>query len=64
MAEIYQQRIASLYESLQAEETKSEAAERPRTIVSQITLQPAAGELAISWRPAKTGSVWTAMVIH
>ncbi|MFT8775156.1 MAG: recombinase family protein [Gluconacetobacter liquefaciens] len=50
MAEIYQQRIASLYESLQAEETKTEAAERLRTLVSQITLQPADGELAIVLR--------------
>ncbi|MFT9073183.1 recombinase family protein [Gluconobacter potus] len=50
MAEIYQQRIASLYESLQAEETKTEAAERLRTLVSEITLQPADGELAIILR--------------
>lgn len=50
MAEIYQQRIASLYESLQTEETKTEAAERLRTLVSQITLQPADGELAIILR--------------
>ncbi|RBM05172.1 recombinase family protein [Novacetimonas cocois] len=50
MAEIYQQRIASLYESLQAEETKTEAAERLRTLVSQITLQPADGELTIILR--------------
>ncbi|WP_408735207.1 hypothetical protein [Gluconacetobacter diazotrophicus] len=50
MAEIYQQRIASLYESPQAEETKSEAAERLRTLVSQITLQPTDGELAIILR--------------
>ena len=50
MAEIYQQRIASLYESLQAEDTKTEAAERLRTLVSQITLQPAEGELAIILR--------------
>ena len=50
MAEIYQQRIASLYESLQVEETKTEAAERLRTLVSQITLQPADGELAIILR--------------
>ena len=50
MAEIYQQRIASLYESLQAEDTKTEAAERLRTLVSQITLQPADGELAIILR--------------
>ncbi|MEE8663248.1 MAG: hypothetical protein SOH81_06670 [Acetobacter sp.] len=50
MAEIYQQRIASLYESLQAEETKTEAAERLRTLVSQITLQLADGELAIILR--------------
>ncbi|KXV61715.1 resolvase, partial [Acetobacter senegalensis] len=50
MAEIYQQRIASLYESLRAEDTKTEAAERLRTLVSQITLQPAEGELAIILR--------------
>ncbi|MFS3137712.1 recombinase family protein, partial [Gluconacetobacter sacchari] len=50
MADIYQKRIASLYESLQAEETKTEAAERLRTLVSQITLQPADGELAIILR--------------
>ncbi|MBB2198800.1 recombinase family protein [Gluconacetobacter sp. 1c LMG 22058] len=50
MAEIYQQRIASLYESLQAEETKTEAVERLRTLVSQITLQPTDGELAIILR--------------
>ncbi|MFT8933429.1 MAG: recombinase family protein [Acetobacter syzygii] len=50
MAEIYQQRITSLYESLQAEETKTEAAERLRTLVSQITLQPTDGELTIILR--------------
>jgi site-specific DNA recombinase len=50
MADIYRQRIASLYESLQAEETKSEAAERLRALISQITLQPADGELAIILR--------------
>lgn len=50
MAEIYQQRIASLYESLQAEDTKTEAAESLRTLVSQITLQAADGELAIILR--------------
>ncbi|MFT8809071.1 recombinase family protein [Gluconobacter sp.] len=50
MAEIYQKRIASLHESLQAEETKTEAAERLRTLISQITLQPADGELAIILR--------------
>jgi len=50
MAEIYQQRITSLYESLQAEETKTKAAERLRTLVLQITLQPTGGELAIILR--------------
>ncbi|WP_082267115.1 recombinase family protein [Komagataeibacter europaeus] len=50
MADIYQRRIASLYESLQAEETKTEAAERLRTLISQITLQSADGELAIILR--------------
>ena len=50
MADIYQKRIGSLYESLQAEETKTEAAERLRTLISQITLQPADGELAIILR--------------
>ncbi|WP_373317622.1 recombinase family protein, partial [Gluconobacter frateurii] len=55
MADIYQQRIASLYESLQADETKTEAAERLRTLVSQITLQPGPtanwrSSFAATWR--------------
>ncbi|WP_198400259.1 hypothetical protein [Bradyrhizobium pachyrhizi] len=50
MAEIYRQRIATLYESLQSEDGKAEAAEVFRTLVDQVTLVPDAEELAIVLR--------------
>jgi site-specific DNA recombinase len=50
MAEIYRQRIAALYESLQSEEEKAEAAEVFRTLVDQVTLVPEAEQLAIVLR--------------
>ena len=50
MAEIYRQRIAVLYESLQNEDGKAEAAEVLRTLVDQVTLVPDAEELAIVLR--------------
>ena len=50
MAEIYRQRVATLYESLQSEEGKTEAAEVFRTLVDQVTLVPEAEELAIVLR--------------
>ncbi|MGY4363169.1 hypothetical protein ACVWZ3_000129 [Bradyrhizobium sp. i1.3.6] len=50
MAEIYRQRIAALYESLQNEDGKTEAAEVFRTLVDQVTLVPDKAELAIVLR--------------
>lgn len=50
MAEIYRQRISALYESLQGEEERSEAAEVFRTLVDQVTLVPEAEQLAIVLR--------------
>ncbi|MGY4497858.1 hypothetical protein ACVWYH_001785 [Bradyrhizobium sp. GM24.11] len=50
MAEIYRQRISALYESLQSEEERSEAAEVFRTLVDQVTLVPEAEQLAIVLR--------------
>ena len=50
MAEIYRQRIAALYESLQNEDGKAEAAEVFRTLVDQVTLVPDEVELAIVLR--------------
>lgn len=47
MAEIYRQRIAALYEGLQNEDGKAEAAEVFRTLVDQVTLVPDEAELAI-----------------
>lgn len=50
MAEIYRQRIPTLYECLQSEDSKAEAAEVFRTLVDQLTLVPAEDELAIVLR--------------
>ncbi|WP_183709956.1 hypothetical protein [Bradyrhizobium sp. ERR14] len=50
MAEIYRQRIAALYESLQSENGRAEAAEVFRTLVDQVTLVPDAKELVIVLR--------------
>ena len=50
MAEIYRQRISTLYESLQSEDGKDEAAEVFRTLIDQVTLVPDEGELAIVLR--------------
>ncbi|RWO24876.1 MAG: recombinase family protein [Mesorhizobium sp.] len=50
MAEIYRQRISTLYESLQSEDGKAEAAEVFRTLVDQVTLVPTEDELAIVLR--------------
>ncbi|WP_349253147.1 hypothetical protein [Bradyrhizobium sp. CIAT3101] len=50
MAEIYRQRVAALYESLQSDDDKGEAAEVFRTLVDQVTLMPEAEELAIVLR--------------
>lgn len=47
---IYRQRIAALYESLQSEDGKAEAAELFRTLVDQATLVPDQAELAIVLR--------------
>jgi site-specific DNA recombinase len=50
MAEIYRQRISALYENLQDETGKAEAAEVLRTLVDQVTLVPNEEELAIVLR--------------
>ncbi|MER8778886.1 recombinase family protein [Mesorhizobium sp. M0977] len=52
MAEIYSQRISTLYESLQSKDGKAEAeaAQVFRTLVDQVTLVPDAEELAIVLR--------------
>ena len=50
MAEIYRQRISALYESLQGEDGKAEAAEVFRTLVDQVTLIPEEDKLAIVLR--------------
>ncbi|MER9395771.1 MULTISPECIES: recombinase zinc beta ribbon domain-containing protein [unclassified Mesorhizobium] len=50
LAEIYRQRISTLYESLQSADSKAEAAEVFRTLVDQVTLVPAEDELAIVLR--------------
>ena len=50
MAEIYHQRIGVLYESLQNEDGKAEAAEVFRTQIDQATLVPDEADLAIVLR--------------
>lgn len=45
LAALYRQRITALQESLQAVETRAEAAEIIRGLVDRITLMPEAGEL-------------------
>ncbi|SDF50069.1 hypothetical protein SAMN05216337_105838 [Bradyrhizobium brasilense] len=50
MAEIYHQRVATLYEGLQSEGERAEAAEVCRKLVDQVTLVPDGEELAIVLR--------------
>ena len=50
MAQIYQDRIRQLYENLQREEERAQAAEMFRSLVDQVTLIPEDGELAIVLR--------------
>ena len=50
MAEMYRQRLVALYEGLQNDDGKAEAAEVFRTLVDQVTLVPDAAELAIVLR--------------
>ena len=50
MAQIYQDRIGQLYENLQREEERAQAAEVFRSLVDQVTLIPEDGELAIVLR--------------
>ncbi len=50
MAEIYHQKIAALYRELQSEETKAQAAEAFRSLVSRVDLVPEGGTLAILLR--------------
>ena len=50
MAQIYQDRIRQLYENLQREEERAQAAEVFRSLVDQVTLIPEDGELAIVLR--------------
>ncbi len=50
MVEIYRQRIVALYESLQDQDGKAEAAEVSRTLVDQVTLVSDQDELAIVLR--------------
>jgi site-specific DNA recombinase len=50
MAEIYRQRISTLYERLRDEGARAEAAEMLRTLVDRITLLPEGSELTIVLR--------------
>ncbi|HWM82040.1 MAG TPA: recombinase family protein [Pseudolabrys sp.] len=50
MAEVYHQKIAALYRDLQSEETKTQAAETFRSLVSRVDLVPEGGTLAIILR--------------
>ena len=50
MAGLYAQRIAQLYEHLQEEDGRTQAAETLRSLVDQVTLVPDGGELAIVLR--------------
>jgi site-specific DNA recombinase len=50
MAEIYRQRISTLYESIQDERAKAEAAEIFRGLIDQVTLVPDEDDLAIVLR--------------
>jgi len=50
MAQIYQDRIGGLYENLQHDDERTQAAEVFRTLVDQVTLVPENGELAIVLR--------------
>ena len=50
MAQIYQDRIGDLYENLQHDDERTQAAEVFRTLVDQVTLVPENGELAIVLR--------------
>ena len=50
MASLYAQRISQLYEHLQDEDGRTQAAETFRSLVDQVTLVPDNGELAIVLR--------------
>jgi site-specific DNA recombinase len=50
MAEVYHQRIASMYENLRSEDETAKAAEIFRTLVDQVLPVPDNGELAIILR--------------
>ncbi|MDE2467098.1 MAG: recombinase family protein [Alphaproteobacteria bacterium] len=50
MAVIYRERVAALHNSLQQDETRAQAAEVIRSLVSEIVLTPAAGLLEIDVR--------------
>ncbi|WP_271593818.1 recombinase family protein [Bradyrhizobium sp. CCBAU 65884] len=50
MAEIYHQRVATLYQSLQSEDERAEAAQVCRSLVDRVTLAPDGEELAIILR--------------
>lgn len=50
LAEVYRQKIAALHRSLQAEETRAEAAAIVRGLVDRITLVPENGSLSIVLR--------------
>jgi site-specific DNA recombinase len=50
MAEIYRQRISALYERLQSDDGRTEAAEVFRTLVNLVTLQPNRNELGVVLR--------------
>ena len=50
MAVIYRERVAGLYEALQQEGMRAEAADVIRSLVSEIILTPSAGELLVDLR--------------
>ena len=50
MAEIYRSRLTNLYEALDREESRTEAAEIIRSLVDEIVLTPEDGELKIALR--------------
>jgi site-specific DNA recombinase len=50
MAEIYRERISALYERLQGDDGRSEAAEVLRTLVERVTLVPDENGLGIVLR--------------
>jgi site-specific DNA recombinase len=50
MAVIYRERVSGLYEALQQQGARAEAADLLRSLVSEIVLTPSAGELLIDLR--------------